>query len=106
MSEKRTFLALLVVFALFGALLAACAPAAAPTEAPAAPTEAAAPEATKAPEPTAVPEPTEPPPMPGADKQGGTLVLGFYQEPELLNSLIRTQTVASWAGDFMERGPL
>ena len=42
--------------------------------------------------------------MPGADKQGGTLVLGFYQEPELLNSLIRTQTVASWAGDFMESG--
>ena len=40
--------------------------------------------------------------MPGADKQGGTLVLGFYQEPELLNSLIRTQTVASWAGDFLE----
>jgi peptide/nickel transport system substrate-binding protein len=34
--------------------------------------------------------------------QGGTLVLGFYQEPELLNSLIRTQTVASWAGDFLE----
>ena len=42
--------------------------------------------------------------MPGADKQGGTLVLGFYQEPELLNSLIRTQTVASWAGDFFESG--
>ena len=41
-------------------------------------------------------------PKPGADKQGGTLVLGFYQEPELLNSLIRTQTVASWAGDFLE----
>ena len=43
-------------------------------------------------------------PKPGADKQGGTLVLGFYQEPELLNSLIRTQTVASWAGDFFESG--
>jgi peptide/nickel transport system substrate-binding protein len=41
-------------------------------------------------------------PAPGAGKQGGTLVLGFYQEPELLNSLIRTQTVASWAGDFLE----
>jgi peptide/nickel transport system substrate-binding protein len=43
-------------------------------------------------------------PKPGADKQGGTLVLGFYQEPELLNALIRTQTVASWAGDFLESG--
>jgi peptide/nickel transport system substrate-binding protein len=64
-----------------------------PTEPPAA--------ATAAPEPTTAPEPTEAP-MPGADKQGGTLVLGFYQEPELLNALIRTQTVASWAGDFME----
>ena len=47
---------------------------------------------------TATPEPE------WVAKQGGTLVLGFYQEPELLNSLIRTQTVASWAGDFFESG--
>ena len=47
---------------------------------------------------TATPEPE------WVAKQGGTLVLGFYQEPELLNALIRTQTVASWAGDFFESG--
>ena len=40
---------------------------------------------------------------PGADKQGGTLVMGFYQEPELLNPYIRTQTIASVAGVLMER---
>jgi peptide/nickel transport system substrate-binding protein len=94
MSSKRTVLSLLMILALVVPLLAACGAAAEPTSAPA-PTEAAAPEPTKAPEPTEAP-------APGADKQGGTLVLGFYQEPELLNSLIRTQTVASWAGDFLE----
>ena len=58
--------------------------------------------------PTDTPVPptaTRMPPSPTPEwvaKQGGTLVLGFYQEPELLNPLIRTQTVASWAGDFME----
>jgi peptide/nickel transport system substrate-binding protein len=91
MSGKRT-LAWLMILILVGSLVAACG-APEPT---AVPTEAAAPEATQP------PEPTEEPAMPGADKQGGTLVLGFYQEPELLNSLIRTQTVASWAGDFLE----
>jgi peptide/nickel transport system substrate-binding protein len=45
-------------------------------------------------------------PKPGADKQGGTLVMGFYQEPELLNPSIRTQTVAGIAGDLFERGLL
>jgi len=43
-------------------------------------------------------------PKPGADMQGGTVVMGFYQEPELLNPFIRTQTVAGIAADFMERG--
>jgi len=38
-----------------------------------------------------------------ADKQGGTLVMGFYQEPELLNPYIRTQTVADIAGELFER---
>jgi peptide/nickel transport system substrate-binding protein len=69
-----------------------------PTEAPEA-TEPAAAAATDTP----VPEPTDTP-MPGVDKQGGTLVMGFYQEPELLNAFIRTQTIAGIAGDFMERG--
>lgn len=66
-----------------------------PTEPPAKATEPPAPAATDTPKP-------EPTAKPGADKQGGTLVLGFYQEPELLNPTIRTQTVAGWAGDFME----
>ena len=43
---------------------------------------------------------------PGFDKRGGTLVMGFYQEPELLNDLIRTQTVADIAGNFFERALL
>ena len=64
---------------------------------------AAAPTATTAP-PTATPVPPTATPMPGADKQGGTVVMGFYQEPELLNAFIRTQTVAGIAGDFFERG--
>jgi peptide/nickel transport system substrate-binding protein len=78
-------------------ILAACGGEDATATSPPEPTEPPAVE-----QPTEAPAPTEPPPPPGADKQGGTLVLGFYQEPELLNALIRTQTVASWAGDFME----
>ena len=49
---------------------------------------------------TATPEPE------WVAKQGGTLVMGFYQEPELLNDLIRTQTVADIAGAFFERALL
>lgn len=96
-----------LVLALVLTLLVACGPTPAP-EAPAAPTQVQAQQATQAPEPTAVPTeptavPTEPP-APGADKQGGTLVMGFYQEPELLNEYIRTQTVADIIGAFFERG--
>ncbi len=43
---------------------------------------------------------------PGFDKRGGTMVMGFYQEPELLNDLVRTQTVADIAGAFFERALL
>ncbi len=87
-----TLLAVLSLIAVM--VLAACGPTPEPTSAPApAPTQAKE-------EPAA---PTEAP-KPGADKQGGTLVMGFYQEPELLNPYIRTQTVASVAGGFMERG--
>jgi len=53
-----------------------------------------------APKPTPAPEEAKP----GAEKQGGTLVMGFYQEPETLNPYIRTQTVASVAGKLFERG--
>ncbi len=45
-------------------------------------------------------------PKPGADKQGGTLVMGYYQEPELLNPLIGTQTVAGIAWTLFQRGLL
>jgi peptide/nickel transport system substrate-binding protein len=92
------FVGLLVVASM---LLAACGTPEA-TEPPAAATEPPAPAAATD---TPVPEPTDTP-MPGVDKQGGTLVMGFYQEPELLNAFIRTQTVAGIAGDFMERGLL
>jgi len=45
-------------------------------------------------------------PKPGVDKQGGTLVMGFDREPEILNPYIRTQTVADIAGRLFERGLL
>ncbi len=93
--SKRSALGLLLVLTMLASVLAACGPTPAPTAMPE-PTQAEA-------QPTAAPAPTEAP-APGADKQGGTLVLGFYQEPELLNALIRTQTVADWAGDFFESG--
>ncbi len=95
MSGKRVWTLLAVLSLVAVLVLAACGPTPEPTQAP---------EPTKAEKPAAEPtkaEPTEAP-KPGADKQGGTLVLGFYQEPELLNPAIRTQTVADWAGDFME----
>ena len=72
-----------------------------PTELPAAVTEPPPAEATATP----VPEPTATP-KPGADKQGGTLVMGYYQEPELLNPLLATQTVSGIASDFLSRGLL
>jgi peptide/nickel transport system substrate-binding protein len=86
--------------------LAACGTPA--TEAP--PVEEATPVPVveeEAPTDTPKPEPTATPvPKPGADKQGGTLVMGFYQEPELLNDQIRTQTVADIAGALFERALL
>lgn len=102
MSGKRVVLSLVVVLSLLSALLAACGPTAAPEPTVAPPAEPTQAEA--APAPTEPPPPPTEAPMPGADKQGGTLVLGFYQEPELLNAAIRTQTVADWAGDFFESG--
>lgn len=39
--------------------------------------------------------------QPGAGKQGGTLVVAFYQEPENLNISIATQTVASEVNEFI-----
>ena len=100
MKQKRwsIVIGLLVVASM---VLAACGTPE-PTEAP----TAAAPEpATKEAVPTDTPKPAPTDtPKPGADKQGGTLVMGFYQEPELLNDLIRTQTVADIAGAFFERG--
>ena len=86
-------IALLVVASM---LLAACGTPEA-TKVPSKATEPPAAEATNTPKP-------EPTPKPGADKQGGTLIMGFYQEPELLNPYIRTQTVAGIAGQLFERG--
>jgi peptide/nickel transport system substrate-binding protein len=51
-------------------------------------------------------QPTPVPLGPEGQKRGGTAVMGFYQEPELLNPLISTQTVAGIAEDFMVRGLL
>jgi peptide/nickel transport system substrate-binding protein len=47
-----------------------------------------------------------PAPGMGSPKQGGTLVMAYYQEPEMLNPFVRTATVAGIWGDFMERGLL
>jgi peptide/nickel transport system substrate-binding protein len=103
---KRSLLIILVVM---GLLLSACGPTdTEPTQAPteaAAPADTTAPEATKAPEPTEEPEPTEAP-LPGADKQGGILVMGFADEPEMLNSYLVTHAMAKNIGAFMQRGLL
>ncbi|MCB0131784.1 MAG: peptide ABC transporter substrate-binding protein [Caldilineaceae bacterium] len=39
-----------------------------------------------------------------ADEGEKTIIIGFYQEPEMLNPLIRTQTVANEAANFLEEG--
>lgn len=41
---------------------------------------------------------------PGADKRGGTLILGLGYEPDLLNFYLRTQLVGDVAGALFERG--
>lgn len=91
---------LILVATILSFILSACArtpaPAAGATAKPSSPTATPL-------LPTATPLPT-PTPRPGADKQGGTLIMGFYQEPDVLNPYIRTQTVAGIAADFMERG--
>lgn len=43
-------------------------------------------------------------PVTHAQKQGGTAVLAYYQEPEMLHPYVRTQTVAGIWGTYMERG--
>ena len=49
---------------------------------------------------TATPEPE------WVAKQGGTLVMGYYQEPEMLNMYIATQTVAGIAATLFQRSLL
>jgi peptide/nickel transport system substrate-binding protein len=41
---------------------------------------------------------------PGADKRGGTLILGLPYEPDVLNAYLRTQAVGDIAGALFERG--
>jgi len=83
--------AILLLGALLAALLVTCGP-------------------TPESRPTATgPGPTAPPAQatrtgPGADKQGGTLVLGLRYEPDLLNAYLRTQAVGEVAGALFERG--
>jgi len=102
--KHRNWSALLGLLVILSMALAACGGEDATATSPPKPTAPPAAAATQAPEPTKAPEPTEPPPMPGADKQGGTAVMGFYQEPELLNPLIGTQTVAGIVWDLFYRG--
>lgn len=101
MKHKRWSVVIGLLF-MTAIVVASCGPKA--TEAPVETKAPAEEMPTEAPEaPTA--EPTEAP-LPGADKQGGTLVMAYYQEPEMLNPFIRTATVAGIWGDFMERGLL
>ena len=94
-------------------VIAACAPAAVPTQAPA-PTTApaasqptaapqpttAAGEATTAPAPTTAPAATEAP----AAAAGGVVNIAFYQEPNTLVPYFSNQTFANWAGLIYTRG--
>jgi oligopeptide transport system substrate-binding protein len=84
--DWRKVAASVLMFVLLIPILAACggAPAAQPTEAPAAPTEAPAAEATAAPEATAVPEATAAPEEPAAsgNAEPGVLRLATGAEPD------------------------
>jgi len=86
--QSTWFLAISVLLSLT-IVLAACAPAAAPAAAPAQEGEAAAP-AAGAEQPAAAGE--------------KTIIYGVYQEPEILNAFVRTQTVASDVAALTEEG--
>lgn len=88
-SKGILFVALLLMAAMVFAACAAPAAPAGPAAEDAAPAaEEAAPAAEEAAEPV-------------AEK---VVVIGYYQEPELLNPLIRTQTVAGEVGSFIMEG--
>jgi len=93
---------LVIIVIVLGLVLSACStpePTEAPMEATKAPTKAA--ESTNTPEP----KPTDTP-EPGVDKQGGTLVMGFADEPEMLNPYLVTHAMAKNIGGFFQRGLL
>jgi len=93
--KLRTFVALLSVLGLFAGMLAACAPAATPTQAPPA-TPTTAPEAA----PTTAPEP----PKPISDKYGGILRHAYFAptnlDPAFLSSISDDEIGRQW-GDFL-----
>ncbi len=73
MNRSSKWFLIVAALAVLAIAFAGCAPAAAPEAAPAG--EGAAAEAP-------------------AEEGEKTIIVGFYQEPEILNPLIRTQTVA------------
>ncbi len=83
MNRSSKWFLIIAALAVLAIAFAGCAPAAAPEAAPAG--EGAAAEA----------------PAEEGDK---TIIVGFYQEPEILNPLIRTQTVADEATNFVIEG--
>lgn len=108
--QKRRLL-IFAAIAVVVLAIAACAPAAVPTQAPAptsapasqptaAPQPTAAAEATTAPAPTTAPAATQAP----AAAAGGTVNIAFAQEPNTLLSYYSNQTFANWAALIFNRG--
>ena len=85
MNRRSKWFLIIAALAVLAIAFAGCAPAAAPEAAPA--EEGAAADA-EAP----------------AEEGEKTIIVGLYQEPEILNPLIATQTVADEAGNFVEEG--
>ncbi len=85
-------------------LLAACAPAAAPSQPVAQATTAPKPAATAA--APAAPAATSAPAAAaqGAVKRGGTVRIGISQEPIVINRLLNAQTVNSVVGEVVTEG--
>jgi peptide/nickel transport system substrate-binding protein len=90
MKNKSVFLLSFIV--VLSMVLTACAPAAAPTEAPKAPAAPAAPAATEAPAAPAAPAATEAPKAP----EKKVLTGGWSQEPDLIVPYFTTMSYAVW----------
>lgn len=100
-------LTLMVLFLLAGCPQPTATPAAPPTAPTTAPEPTKVPEAPKPAEPTQAPAPTnapEPTQAPTGPVPGGTLIVGSPQEPETLNPLLSSQSIADALGALTIEG--